>query len=131
VNAAKYGWRVLWRRAMIRDEDAWVRRPMTEYVSALVRDKPNASAAEQSCIEVAATAKGCVLLILNELKQHGFTHQKDGLVQLAPAGKDLRGFLSIELQALRTIGMERRAKPVTSLVDYTQAKKEAADGGAA
>jgi hypothetical protein len=97
---------------MIRGEDAWVRQPIERYVAALVRDKPNCTAGEQSVVEIAATAKGCCLLILHELKQHGFTQKTTAGLELTPAAKDLKGFLSIELQALRVIGLERRARTV-------------------
>lgn len=123
MNASKYGWRALWRRAMVRPEDAWVRRPMNEYVAGLLGDKPGASAAEASAIEIAATSKGCALLILNALKEHGVTQVVNGMLELSPAAKELKGFLSIELQALRTIGMERRARPVNTLAELLSQEK--------
>lgn len=112
TNAAKYGWRVLWRRALLREQDRWVQRPIEQYIGALLTDKPCATAGEHSCVEIAATAKGCCLLILNELKQSGFTYRPNGTVELTPAARELSRFLTIELNALRTIGLERRPKPV-------------------
>src|SRR5262249_46364060 len=117
TNALRHGWRLLWRRAMVREQDRWVTRPVEAYIAGLRSDKPNPSAGEESCIEVAALAKGCSLLILNELKQHGLTTQIDGHLALTPAGDELRRFLELELKALKILGLERRAKPLTASVD--------------
>jgi len=117
TNAVRHGWRLLWRRAMVREQDRWVTRPVEAYIAGLRSDKPNPSAGEESCIEVAALAKGCSLLILNELKQHGLTTQIDGHLALTPAGDELRRFLELELKALKILGLERRAKPLTASVD--------------
>src|SRR5262249_31387669 len=103
---------VLWRRAMMREQDRWVQLPMERYVGALRADKPDPSAGEESCIEVAATAKGCSLLILHELKKHGLTRMDKGVLALTPVGDELRKFLELELKALKVLGLERRARPV-------------------
>ena len=118
TNASKYSWRVLVNRGLIREADAWVRRPMQLYASSLLSDKPEATAGQQHAIEVAATAKGCTLLILNELKKSGFTCMIDGALELTPAARELPRFLGVELSALKLLGLARHAKPVASLSDY-------------
>jgi hypothetical protein len=125
TNAAKYGWRVLWRRALIREQDRWVQRPMEQYIGALMADKPDASAGEQNCIEIAATAKGCSLLILHELKQHGLTRAEKGALELTSVGADLRKFLELELKALKVLGLGRRARQVQTLDDYLASRSNA------
>jgi len=114
---------------MVREQDRWVTRPVEAYIAGLRSDKPNPSAGEESCIEVAALAKGCSLLILNELKQHGLTTRIDGQLALTPVGEELRKFLELELKALKTLGLDRRAKPVggslQELLDQTTKEQTA------
>jgi len=125
TNASKYGWRVLVRRALIRPKDAWVNRPVDCYVDALREDKPECTGAEAHAIEVAGTAKACSLLILNELQKSGFTCTIDGVVELTPAARELPRFLSVELSALKLLGMERRLRPAITLHDYLNGKAPA------
>ena len=120
TNAAKYGWRVLLRRALIRETDTWVRRPMELYASSLLSDKPEATAGQQHAIEIAATAKGCTLLIMHELKKSGFTCMIDGALELTPAARELPRFLGVELSALKLLGLERQAKSVGTLPEYLE-----------
>ncbi len=115
TNAARYGWRTLWRGTQLREADAWVKRPVGMYIQGLMADKPNITAAEQAVLEVAGTAKGCSLLILEELKKLGFTHQKNGTVELTPAARELPRFLTTELTALRMLGLERQSKQTGDL----------------
>lgn len=115
TNAARHGHRLLWRGTRLRPADAWIRRPLDLYSRALVADKPNISAAERATLEVAATAKGCTLLILEELKKRGFTFEKAGVVELTPAARELPKFLSAELTALRMLGLKRESKQVNDL----------------
>ena len=74
---------------------------MADYVPALLADKggeENVSTAELRVMELAATARACWCL--------------------AMAAGDLDAvarFIAAEVQALRSIGLERRAKPVPSL----------------
>lgn len=115
TNAARHGHRLLWRGAPLRPADAWIKRPLALYARALAADKPHITAAEQAVLEVAATSKGCVLLILEELKKLGFTYQKNGIVELTPAARELPKFLNAELMALRMLGMKRESKQVNDL----------------
>lgn len=127
TNASKYGWRVLWRRALIRETDTWVRRPIELYASSLLADKPEATAGQQHVVEVATTAKACVLLILQELKKTGFTSTIDGVLELTPAARELPRFLGLELAALKVLGLERQAKPVQTLAEYLASKADASE----
>ena len=115
MNAARYGWRTLWRGARLREADAWVKRPVGMYIQGLMADKPKITAAEQAVLEVAGTAKGCTLLILEELKKLGFTYHKNGTVELTPAARELPRFLSTELKALGMLGLERQSKQMGDL----------------
>ena len=100
-------------------------RPVDYYIEALRADKPECTAGEQHAIEVAGTAKACSLLILNELKQSGFTCMIDGVLELTPAARELSRFLSVELSALKLLGLERRARPVGgTLAELLAAPKE-------
>jgi hypothetical protein len=102
----------------------WVRRPLAMYTAGLLEDKPNATHGERNMIAVAATAQGCTLLIMNELKQKGFTCLIHGRVELVPAARELSRFLSVERSALQTLGLVRRLKPALSLQDYQKAKAQ-------
>ena len=129
TNASKYGWRTLVRRGFVREADAWVRRPMELYTRALLADKPDATAGQQHAIEVAATAKGCSLLILHELKRAGFTYTKDGVLALTPAARELSRFLSVELQALKLLGLQRQAKQLGDLARDLQSNLDGTEEG--
>ena len=96
----------------------WVRRPLALYTAGLLEDKPHPTAGERNVIALAATAQGCTLLIMNELKQKGFTYMSHGQLELVPAARELSRFLSVELSALRVLGLERRLRPVLTLTDY-------------
>ena len=120
TNASRYAWRTLTRRGLLREQDQWVGRPLDLYVQGLLSDKPEATAGERNIIEIAATAKACVLLIMSELKKSGFTHTVGGAVELTPAARELRSFLQTEIQALRVLGLGRRAKPVQGLESYLE-----------
>ena len=120
TNASKYGWRSVARRGLVRPKDAWVNRLLDRYIEALLADKPACTAGEQHAAEVAGMAKACSLLILNELKQSGFTSTIDGVLELTPAARELPRFLGVELSALKLLGLERRAKPTTSLPEYLE-----------
>lgn len=123
TNASRYGWRVLLRRALIRETDTWVRRPMESYASSLLSDKPEATAGEQHVIEVATVAKACTLLILHELKQSGFTCKIGGVLELTPAARELSRFLTVELSALKLLELERRTRAPITLNEYLNGSK--------
>lgn len=118
TNAVRYASRLLWGRGILRAQDQWVRRPLALYTAALLDDKPHPTAGERNVITIAATAQGCTLLIMNELKASGFTCTIDGVLELTPAARDLSRFLSVELSALKVLGLERRVKPALSLNEY-------------
>lgn len=116
TNAVKSASRLLWGRGILRAQDMWVRRPLSLYTAGLLADKPNATAGERNVIAVAATAQGCTLLIMNELKQKGFTYMHHGQVELVPAARELARFMSVELTAHKLLNLERRLKPALSLL---------------
>jgi hypothetical protein len=97
---------------------------MEAYSGALLSDKPDASEAERRCIELAQIARGCSMMILSEAGRSGFITKADGTWDLSPGAKELARFLSIERQALQTLGLGRRAKAPIMLSDYLEAKKQ-------
>lgn len=96
---------------------------MEAYSDGLMSDKPDASEAERRCIELAQIARGCSMMILSEAGRSGFITKADGTWHLAPGAKELARFLSIERQALQTLGLGRRAKAPIMLSDYIESKK--------
>lgn len=130
LNAAKRPWRSFWRRRALRPEDRWIKSMMEAYSDGLLLDKPDASEAERRCIELAQIARGCSMLILAEAGRSGFITKADGTWDLAPGGKELARFLSIERQALQTLGLQRRAKAPVMLSQYIEAvaAKQKKDG---
>lgn len=123
LNAAKRPWRSFWKRRALRAEDRHLLPMIEGYGNGLLSDKPDASEAERRCIELAQIARGASMLILAEAGRSGFITKADGTWDLAPGGKELARFLSIERQALQTLGLQRRAKAVLQLSDYIEAKR--------
>jgi len=122
TNATKYASRLLWGRGILRAQNQWVRRPLALYTAGLLEDKPQPTAGERNVIALAATAQGCTLLIMNELKTKGFTYMSHGVLELVPAARELSRFLSVELSALKVLGLERRLKPALTLQQYLNGK---------
>jgi len=57
------------------------------------------------------------MLILKECAERGMIVMTNNGWDLAPGAKELAKFLNVERQALQTIGMERRPKPLPCLAD--------------
>lgn len=67
-------------------------------------------------IELAQVARGATMLILSEAARRGFIHGGDGKGwDVMPGVKELSRFLGIERQALDSLGLQRREKPVEDL----------------
>ena len=63
--------------------------------------------------EIAQTARGVQMLILRQGQRDGITRQVEaGGWDLMIGFKDLARFQSIELMALRTLGLERKARVI-------------------
>ncbi|MBX3305646.1 MAG: hypothetical protein KF751_06265 [Nitrospira sp.] len=124
LNATKRPWRSFWKRRALRAEDRHLLPMIESYGAGLLSDKPDASEAERRCIELAQIARGASMLILAEAGRSGFITKADGTWDLAPGGKELARFLSIERQALMTLGLQRRAKAPIMLSDYIEAKRK-------
>ncbi len=130
LNAARYPWRVFWRRRALKAKDKWVLPVLESYGSDLVADKggdDNVTAGERRMVEIAQTARGASMLILAEARASGFMTRVNGIWDLAPGSKELAKFLNAEIAALKAVKLERRSKPVQSLEDYIAEKYAAAD----
>jgi hypothetical protein len=139
LNAVKNPWASFWRRRALRPQDRWILPLLDAYAGSLVADRggPEAmTAGEAHMIEIARLARGCTLLILAEMaKGPGVggvrrgTSTKTGDVVQSATEADLAGamvrFMSIEANALKTIGMDRRAKPVPSLAQFLEERAAA------
>src|SRR5215831_10152183 len=90
TNACRSGARLLWRRGLIRAQDAWVRTPIETCVTGLLGDLGDATAREREVVEVIGRAKGCMLLIEREVKQRGLINVVDGQLVLSAASDELR-----------------------------------------
>jgi hypothetical protein len=126
LNNCRRPWQAFWRRRALRAEDKWIVPTLETYASGLESDKPNATEGELRIIEIAQTARGATMLILAEAARSGFIEKRDGSWDLAPGAQALAKFLSIERQALQTLGLNRRAKPAGSLQDLLTAAAEKA-----
>jgi hypothetical protein len=124
LNASRHPWRSFWKRRALRASDRWILPTLEQYSAGLSSDKPNLSEAEARVIEIAQTARGATMLILAEAARSGFIVNGEHGWDLAPGAKELAKFLSVERNCLRTLGLERRAKPLPALADYLDSKKD-------
>ena len=116
LNAAKHPWGPFWRRRALGAEDRWIIPVLESYLDEIISDKGGAdtiTAGERRVAEIAQTARGAQMLILSEAKRQGVTCATDGTWDLAPGFKNLPRFQTIELNALRAIGLKRVTKQVT------------------
>lgn len=140
TNGVRQGWRSFWRRRALRPEDRWIEPILRDYSGALVADRggPDAmSGAEAHLIQIAQLARGCTMLILAEAATKGgllavrrSAAVKDGGAVRSVSDPDLAGalarFMSIEVAALRALGLKRVAPPALSLTAYLEARQVAA-----
>lgn len=124
LNNSKRPWNTFFRRKAVSQKNRWILRVLEGYAAGLASDKPGLSEAERRLIELAQMSRGASMLILAEASTSGFIVKENGSWDLAPGAKDLPRFLAIERQALQTLGLERRAKPVTLLSEYLETQKK-------
>ena len=124
LNATRHPWRTFWRRRALRAEDRWILPTLEAYSESLASDKPDLSETEKRMVEIAETARGASMLILAEAARRGFIRQVDGSWDLAPGAKELARFLSLERQALQTLGLERRPRDIPALEDIRRSLQE-------
>ena len=129
LNAVKNPWVTFWTRRALRPQDKWILPLLSDYSAALMAQRGGpeiVTAALRFTIELAALARGCVMLILAQSAgAGGIVGTRRGVtVKGADATKSLADpdlaaalarFMALEANALRTIGMEPVAKPVKSL----------------
>jgi hypothetical protein len=91
-------------------------------------DKPDATAHEQEVIEIITRMKGCALLCWQAVHTDGLLTKVDGEVKIHAVSEELRKFCKLELDALRLLSPDRRAKMVgTSSLAALLSNKEASD----
>jgi hypothetical protein len=132
LNGSKNSWLTFWRRRAVKEADRWIIPLIEKYSTELIDGKggDHATAAERRAIEIAQTARGCAMLILKECSERGMVVSTDAGWDLAPGAKELSRFMTVELSALKTIGMsDRRPKDVLSLdqIDWTKPSDDAPD----
>lgn len=124
LHGTRHPWRSFWRRRALRAQDRWVLTILRDYREALAGDRPDSTAGEQAVIQIAETARGCTALILSEAAQRGLIRELEGGAwDLQPGLRELSRFLAVELRALQTLGLDRRAKPLPSLAEYIAGRK--------
>ena len=109
----------------MRPESRWVLPLIESYSDGLLSDKPNLTAGEARTLEIASISRAVSLLILAECRTLGLI-RKTGKDEwdLQPGAAQLARFLSVELKALQTLGLERRAKPIGRLTELLAAASE-------
>jgi hypothetical protein len=113
MHAAIHPWRNFWKRRALKPGDRWVLDALESY--GLASDKPDATEAEQRMAELAATARGCWMLILAEARDKGFVRETPNGWDLQPGMKELARFMTVERSALQALGLERRTKDADAL----------------
>lgn len=126
----------------LRKGDRWVLPLLADYVEAITVDLggPSAVSAMQArTAELAMLARGCTLLVMAQATQQGtgiagarrsVQGRRGDLVQRkseADLASVLSKFMSVELTALRALGLERRPREVPSLRAYLAARAETPD----
>lgn len=138
LNASRHPWRAFWRRRALRLEDRWILPVLADYAGSLVADRggPDVmTAAEGHLIELAQLARGCTMLVLAQAARGGgIAGARRGTTLTGPGqarritdpdlAAALAKFMTIELTALRALGLERKAKPALSLAEYIEAKAQ-------
>ncbi len=120
LNAVKRPWHTFWRRRGLRPQDRWILPALNGYAEGLVQDKggpDEITAGECRMVEIAQVARGCMMLIMAEAGQRGFTIPGENGKgwDLHPGVKELAKFLHLERNALINLGLERKAKAVGPL----------------
>jgi hypothetical protein len=112
LNASRAPWRAFWKRHALRPADRWLLPLVAAYQAELEADKGDMTAGERRLMEVAATARGVVALILKHAAERGFIQTTENGWALHEGVKELVRFLGLERGALTDLGLERRAKKV-------------------
>lgn len=117
LNSSRNPWRSFWRRRALRPDQRWLLPVLDGYQEQLLVDKPDCTAAERRLMELASTARGCTLLILDQVQRRGLLRPLDGTSNwdLSTGAKELKQFMSLERQLLQALGTERRQRNVTNL----------------
>ena len=132
LNAAKHPWGPFWKRRALGAEDRWIIPVLESYLNEIISDKGGAdsiTAGERRVAEIAQTARGAQMLILSEAKRQGVTCATGNTWDLAPGFKDLPRFQTIELNALKTLGLGRRQKRIGLTELLQQGEEEEQEQG--
>jgi hypothetical protein len=122
-NAVRSSARLLWKRNFIRVRDSWVGRPIQETVAGLFSDLAEPTQREKEIVETIARAKGCMLLVEREAKKHGLINEVDGRLIIDPVGAELRQWMKLELDGLRLLPLERRARTLDLAQEIAHAQR--------
>jgi len=131
LHASKNPWRSFWRRRALKSDQRWLLPVLDGYQAQLLADKPDCTAAERRLMELASTARGCTLLILDQVQRRGLLRPLDasGNWDLCAGAKELKQFLSLERQLLQALGTDRRQRNITGLSAAQYAALVPADAG--
>jgi hypothetical protein len=103
--------KLLWKRNFIRVRDSWISKPIQHVVNGLFSDLAEPTAREKEIVEVVGRAKGCLLLVEREARKRGlFSETSDGRLIVDPIGAELRAWMKLELDSLKLLPAERRAR---------------------
>jgi hypothetical protein len=127
LRGARHPWKLFWKRKVIKPEHRWIVPFLEAYVHDLRADKPELTAGEARVLELAQISRGVILLILAECAQSGLLRQVKGAWELQPAAQSLSRFCTAELKALKLLGLQRHAKPITRLTELLMAVPSASE----
>ena len=126
-NAVKSSARLLWKRNFIRVRDSWVGRPIQQTVAGLFSDLAEPTQREKEIVETIARAKGCMLLVEREAKKHGLIERNRWSADHNdPVGAELRQWMKLELDGLRLLPLERRARTLDLAQEIAQSQRQEA-----
>jgi hypothetical protein len=130
LNNVHNPWRSFWARKALRQQDKWILPFLHSYIDEAIDDAGgnDITSGKRRTLEIAQLARGCAMLILKEVKQHGFIITTPDGWDMHPGLKELSRFLTLELAARRNVGLERIKAPPKSLNDIlSEVETEKAD----
>ncbi len=102
LNAMRHPAAVYWKRGALRPEDEWIRPVLQRTGRRLVSAKGDTTEPEEEVIDIYLRAKGGTLLVEDERRKTG-TIDRHAHVK----------YLSLQLSALKLLGLDRRAVDIT------------------
>ena len=115
LNGSRHPWRAFWKRRALRPADRWVLALVENYEAGIEEDRGEISFAAARVIEIAKTAKVCSMLAMDAFAPTGILLESG---EVHAAFKELPKFLTLELNALKSLGLEKKTREPLSLKDY-------------